>query len=289
MRTPQAVAALLCLSASALHAQGTEWARLTIGVAIGLRTTASLWDIPNQPVLSASTSLGGPIYPSDLFHLNRQVRGGITFAASATQFTSPHVGLTIEFVYLGLRFHDTCILAHDGGDPDLASACRYVGSDQKFGAGINSADGYHDATNINQSGSTTVVQGGLVVRPFKPAALQPFFKVLVGFAATPMSTIAMASTYGAIADTSLNLIIYQDYGWKTVRPVGTLGVGFATAPASGLQFHAELRETFLTQSIVNGPTATQNIQPPSRSPFKGYPSVLIGLDLVLKRVRAKRY
>jgi hypothetical protein len=104
-----------------------------------------------------------------------------------------------------------------------------------------------------------------------------------------MSTIAMASTYGAIADTSLNLIIYQDYGWKTVRPVGTLAVGFTTAPASGLQFHGELRESFLAQSIVTGPTYSQNLQPATRSPFKGYPSALIGLDLVLKRERAKRY
>jgi hypothetical protein len=277
------------VTVSSLSAQGAEWARLTIGVSVGLRPSTSLWDVPNQPISSSNTGPGDTPYPNDLFHLNRAVRGGITFGASATQFTSPHLGLTIEFAYLGLRFTDICTLAHDGGDPELVSACAYVGSDQKFGAGINGGEGYHDATNINQSGSTTVVQGGVVVRPFKPAALQPFVKALVGFAATPMSTIAMASTYGAHADTSLNLIIYQDYGWKTVRPVGTLGVGVTSAPASGLQFHAELRETFLSQSLVTGPTISQNLQPATRSPFRGYPSVLIGFDVVLKRERAKRY
>ena len=45
----------------------------------------------------------------------------------------------------------------------------------------------------------------------------------------------------------------------------------------------------IAQSIVTGPTISQNLQPATKSPFRGYPSVLIGFDLVLKRERAKRY
>jgi len=125
--------------------------------------------------------------------------------------------------------------------------------------------------------------------PFRPGALQPFVKLLAGFATTPTSTVTTASTYGANADTTRTLIIYQDYGWKTWRPLFGIGAGVNTQAFSGIQVVLDVRETFIAQSIVMGPTTTQNQEPPHRSVIKGIPAVRVGLELVLKREHGKRY
>ena len=95
--------------------------------------------------------------------------------------------------------------------------------------------------------------------------------------------------YGANADSALSIAIYQDASWKQVRPDVTIGAGVTSAPSHGLQFHVEVRETFLSLPLVTGPTTTQNQQPPSRSAWKGIPSVLAGFDLALKKQRGRRY
>lgn len=268
---------LLVLTVRLLPAQTTDWARITVGVSVGIQAGGSLWDVANQPIISSNRLLGVP-YPPDFYHLHREIRSGFTLAAQATHFSSPRFGLTAEFTYFGLKLNDICLLTRDGGDPELAAACTYVGSSQPFAG-----------STVDQSASTTLFQGGIVLRPFKPGELQPVFKVMAGFAETPRSTVEMASTYGAHADTALDLVIYQDYGWSEARPVVTAAVGLNTAPTSGFQVHLEVRETFLTQSIVTGPAPTQNQEPPNHSVVKGIPSVLIGLELVLKRERGKRY
>lgn len=273
-------------------AQTVDWSRVTIGVSVGLHAGPGLWAVAGQTILSSNVPPNGlpsATYPSDLFQLTRNIRTGFTLAAQATHFSSPRFGLTFELTYLGLAVSDGCLVVRDGGDAELATACSYVGSDQKFGQGNNPTTGYHDASGSDQSASTTLVQAGVVVRPFKPATVQPFVKGLIGFAETPKSTVALESVYGAIADTALILTIYQDYGWKQTRPVFTAAAGFNTAPNSGLQVEFEVRETFLTQSIVTGPSLTQGLQPPYHSVLKGIPSVLVGLEIVLKRERGKRY
>src|ERR1019366_9411121 len=133
------------------------------------------------------------------------------------------------------------------------TACAYVGSSQKFGQGIDPQLGYHDASGVDHSVSATLIQGGIVLRPFEPKTLQPFFKAMAGFATTPHSTVSMESIYGvdtAATYNSLALTIYQDYAPPAVRPVFTAAAGLTTSPNSGLQTHFEARETFLPQSVV---------------------------------------
>jgi hypothetical protein len=288
MRSAGAALALLCLASHPIAAQTADWGRTTIGLSIGLRTSSSLWEVPNQPILSSNLN-GGVPYPSDLYHLNRGIRGSLSLAAQATFYSSWRLGWTVEVAYLGMQLHDICTVAHDGGDPELATACAFVGSDQKFGQGVNPQLGYHDAKGTNHSASATLLQGGVVLRPFEPKALQPFVKLLVGLAETPKSTVYMETTYGAHADTALALDIYQDYSWKTARPVVTAAAGLTSAPSHGLQMHFEVRESFLTESIVTGPSAAQVQVPPNHSVIRGALSILAGLELALKHGRGKRY
>ena len=265
----------LALLAQPLAAQTIDWARVTIGLSAGIQASSSLWDVADQPILSSNAPAH---YPPDLFHLDRKIRSGLTVAAQATHFSSPHFGLTAEFTYLGLKLQDICVVSRDGGDAELAAACAAVGSSQ------------HSAGQaVDQSASTTLFQAGVVVRPFKPATLQPFFKAMAGFATTPRSTVAMTSTYGAIADTALSLGIYQDYRWSQTRPVFTVAAGITTAATSGLLVNFDVRETLLTQAVVDGPTTAQYLVPANHLVVKAIPSVLLGLELVLKRDRGKRY
>jgi hypothetical protein len=291
MRPVRTFCPLLCLIAGPLAAQTTDWSRLTIGISIGAHAGASLWDVANQPILSSEDDpeLAARFpYPPDQFGLHRDVHSGLSLAANVTRFSSAHFGLTVEFAYLGINLHDACTVTHDGGDPDLATACATIGTSARVGA-TNDQVGI----TVDQSSSAILLQGGAVLRPFKPGALQPFLKAMIGLATTPRSTVYMESIYDVhvegVQPNSVGLIIYQDYGWKQVRPVFTAGAGLTTAASSGLQIHLEARESFMSQSIVTGPSTAQNEVPPNQSVLKGFLSVLVGLEVVLKRQHGKRY
>jgi hypothetical protein len=268
------VSLVAVLVAQSVAAQTTDWARVTVGLSGGLQIGSNLWDVSNQPILSSNVLR----YPPDLYHLHRDIRSGFTLAAQVTHYSSRTFGLTAELTYFGLKLGDICIVTRDGGDSELVAACGAVGSSRSYAGAA-----------VDQSASAMLFQGGIVLRPFRPATLQPVFKTMLGFATTPRSTIAMESTYGAVADTALHLTIYQDFGSSDTRPVITVSAGLQTAASSGLQVNFEMRETFLTQSIVTGPSASQNLVPPNRVIWKAIPSVLLGLELVLKRERGKRY
>jgi hypothetical protein len=205
----------------------------------------------------------------DTFQLHRGIQAGITVSAHGTYFVSPHFGLTGELTYLGLATQDACTLLNNDGDASLAQSC---------------------ATLNNQAGTSSVyaLQLGGVAWLSPGTTLQPYLKGLVGVASTPSSTVATSAT-----DVDLNgsgtLTIYTDYHWSSVRPTWTLAAGLATAPSQGLQLRLEIRDTWLAQSIVTGANATQNIEPPMQSVIKGFPSILLGFDLVLRKQRGHRY
>ena len=283
----------LSLGVLPLAAQTTDWARVTVGISAGTRSGTTLWDITDQPILSSNMMPGGggAHYPPDLYHLHREVGIGLTISAQANFYSSPHFGLTFGITYLGLKLNDICTLSHDGGDAELATACAFVGSSQRFGQGTGK-EGLVDPSGVDHSATAMLFEGGVILRPFKPATLQPFFKALAGFATTPHSTVRMESVYGldAIDPTlPLKLVIYQDYAPPAIRPVLTVGGGLTTAPNSGMQVHVEIRETLLPQSVVTEATTSQNLQASSQSVIKGFMSFIVGFELVLKRDRGKRY
>jgi len=258
-----AVIVAAAFPATGARAQTNDEARLTLGIALGYIGSMSLWDVASQPVFS-------PANEPDLFHLHREVRSDITIAGHATYYPGPHLGFTGEFTYLGLGTTDACTIVHDNGDLELRAVCDAL-------------------KGTLGTASTTVVHGGIVYRPFSRTFLQPYFKGVVGLAFTPASTVAMRSTYGAIADTALINTIYKDDDWKVIRPSWSVGVGVSTAATSGYQIHVEIRETWLTMGVVDAPTSAQGFVPAHSSVLKGFPSVLVGFDVVLARQRGRRY
>ncbi len=237
---------------------------MVIGISIGRIGGTGLWDVARQPILSQLE----PQVP-DTFQLHRGIQAGITVNAHGTYFVSPHFGLIGELTYLGLATQDACTLLHNDGDASLAQTC---------------------ATLNTQAGTSSVyaLQVGGVARLSPNGVIQPYLQGMAGFASTPVSTVAMSAT-----DVDLNgpgaLTIYTDSRWSSVRPTWTLAAGLATAPSQGLQVRLEIRDTWLSQSIVTGANPTQNAEPPMRSVIEGFPSILLGFDLVLRKQRGRRY
>ncbi len=249
---------------AALSAQTTDEARLTMGVSAGWIGAKTLWDVPAQPILS---TFDGP----DLYHLHREIRADITISGSLAYFRSPHLGVVGEFTYLGLGTTDACTVVQDGGDASLVDACNAL-------------------QGLQRPASVTTVQGGFIYRPLSRGFFQPYFKAMGGVAFTPSSPVAVASTYGIIGDTLVELTIYKDNGWHSIRPSWAFGAGIATAPSSGYQLRVEFRETWLAMSEITGPNATgQGFVPPTRSVIKGFPSIMVSFDVVLEKRHGRRY
>jgi opacity protein-like surface antigen len=262
-RSGGVIAALLFAPCTTIAAQTNDEARLTIGISAGWIAAAQLWDVPRQIV-----KLNGD---SDSFHLQRELRSDITISGHGTFFPGPHLGFTGEFTYLGLGTTDACSIVQDSNDPDLTAVCNAINGEQR-------------------PASVTTVQGGIVLRPFSRSFIQLYGKILGGLAFTPSSTISMTSIYGQIGDTLLSVKIYNDDHTREIRPTWTLGAGLATAPSSGYQLRIEVRETWLPETIVTaGDPRGQSFVPPYKTVIKGFPSVMVGFDVVMEKRRGRRY
>jgi len=273
------LSAPILLGATSIAAQtGTtvDYPRISVGISGGVRAGAFLWDIPDQTILATGANpLDHP--PSSVFHLHRDVAVGQTFTAFANFYSGPRWGFTFEFAYLGLTLDDTCELAVDGGDAVLKAACAGLHGGARYADGFQGHGGSAISFNVGAAYRTSVGKG-----------MQPYFKGLVGLATLPTSTVAMSSTYGDIGS-PVNLTIYPAFGSNAVRLSGTAVAGISSAPVHGFGIHLEVRETFITQEVVTAATASQNLVPPSTAVWKGFPSILFGFDLVLKREHGKRY
>jgi hypothetical protein len=260
-------AVVLFAATTNLSAQRTnDQARLAVGISGGYVSSLHLWDV-DQPICSVGLSCN-----AEIWHLTRELRSDISLSGSVTYFPRPHFGFTGEFTYLGLGSTDGCTIVHDNGDPDLAAACNALKGDQR-------------------PASVTTMQGGAIYRPLTRTLIQPYFKGMAGLAFTPLSTVEMESIYGVVADTAvLQLTVYRDPAWKPIRVSASLAAGFATAPSSGYQIRAEVRETWLPLSMVAGPVSEgQGFVPSITHAFRHVISVMVGFDVVLEKNRGRRY
>lgn len=257
-------AALLLLAGRRAPAQTHDESRLTMGISIGGIGSKPLWTVGNQPIASTYSE-------PDTFRLTREARSDITISGHVTYYGRPHIGITGEFTYLGLGSHDGCEIIKDNGDPALQAAC-------------NSLKG------LQGSAATTTIQTGLVVRPFTRLAVQPYLKGMAGLAFTPTSSVDMQAEFAQLSDTAIQfLTIYHDVNWKPIRPSWAVALGFASAPSSGYQLRAEIRESWLALTEITGPSAGQGLPFPTRSVIKGFRSIMVGFDVVLEKRRGRRY
>jgi hypothetical protein len=267
--------ALLVLPLTSLAAQSNEAARTTIGISIGLLPAASLWDVPNQIITPISPSpIGGAPWDPDIWSLRREVIARRpVLQMRGTRFVNPRVGFTAEFAYYALSTVDHCTVVQHGrvgnaanADPALPQVC--------------------DSIPVTPQGSrsTLALQGGVVLRPFSGATIQPFVEGLAGFASAASSMAELRSDF---AGTSLT--IYHDLASSNVHPTFALGGGFTTGVVPGLLARVAARESWISESIVTGASQGQATPALIQARYIGFFAVTVGFDIVLAKQRGKRY
>jgi len=185
-----------------------------------------------------------------------------------TYFPHPNIGWTGELTYLGLGTTDGCRLTVDNGDFFNRTACAAIQGHERAASAI-------------------AAMGGVVVRSSSRADLQPYLRGLVGLALVPRSTTAVTAFFGQDNNTALPL--YVEDNSKAAKPIGALGVGFATAPHNGYQFRLEARATAVQLVKVTGPAAIGDLNPPTGSKWVMLPSFIVSFDIVLEKRRGRRY
>ena len=60
------------------------------------------------------------------------------------------------------------------------------------------------------------------------------------------------------------------------------------APVHAIQVRLEFRETWMKEALVTGPTPAGNV-PPTRFAAIGWPMVMAGLEIALRRSQGRRY
>lgn len=266
--------ALFVAPIAALSAQTNDAARTTIGISVGRQRAELLWNIPTQFVAPVTLPPKvGTSWDPDIWHLRRDVEVAPTVQVRGTRFFGEHLGFVAEFAFYTFKLRDFCNIVQRGrggevpnADPELPRVCSAI-------------------PGTSQGSSTTMVmQAGMVVRPFSGSVLQPYVEGLAGFASTGSSTAELRSAIGGVAVT-----IYRDPEWHRFTPTFALGVGVTSQLASGLLARLAVRDTWVSQSTVIDTPDELSANAQIGTTYKRYFSVMIGLDIVLKRQRGKRY
>ncbi len=255
-RIASVLAAVVALGTGALSAQGpSDETRFVIGISGGWITGSDLWHVADQPYQAPGTDSTGSLSPLEHLMLGRRIKSSFLFTAQAVRFTGEHLGLTAEFASVGMGFDDTCRSAD--------TAC------------------YRSTV---MASSATSLDAGIIYRIRARQMLQPYLRLMGGI--TLLSNSTRAYSVGTFAST---IAIYPDNAWSDTRPTFDIGVGASTNANGWMQWRLEARETGVLLSEVTGPSALQGIAPPSKSVLKIFPSITLGIDIILARSVSTRY
>ncbi|MGH7582439.1 MAG: hypothetical protein ACREL5_04340 [Gemmatimonadales bacterium] len=242
-----------------IGAQTIDLPRQAISIGIGLATGTELWSVSQQPIRSTFEP------DADMFGITRRLHGGIEITGSWVRYLGDHLGVFAAVDVTAFRLQTGCELLHDDGDAVLAAACRNLSTSRS-------------------SAATTALTGGAVARMATHRSISPYVRVGFGFAmpaADPIETVA------AVANQQIT--IYRSRGGARLQPLLAMGLGATTISSSGIQTWFELRDSWWPQPGVASPTPVQDLQPITNVTLRSAPAVIIGISLVLKVRRGRRY
>ena len=258
-------AALLAAHASPAAAQRTgDRARLVFTVSGGYIQGRGLWTVPSQPVQEIVTGGGTPV--TDNFRLNRSIKGTLGAGFSGIYFPGENVGLTADFLLLGLGYDDGCQLLAPAQSTRNAQVCRDIDEQEKSAAAV------------------TVSAGG-VFRFFSREFISPFARVNAGLLFSNQSSVL---TQG-VSNSGVLLTIFEDEKRSRVSPSLALGVGATMQIGRSYHLRWEVRDNIVGIETVTGPTDAPRFEPPHERVYKHLFSFLVGIDVVLERSRGRRY
>jgi hypothetical protein len=264
MRTKEAVAvAVACLAIlwTPLAAQRTrDRPTLIFTVSGAYLDGVGLWSVPDQPV----PDNGGLL---DHFALSRSVKRAIGAGFSGTYYRGRHLGLTAEAFLVGLGYDDACRLVAPAQSAPNVQRCNSI--DQK-----------------DRSAAAVTLSGGLVYRIASDEFISPFARVGVGVLVNNQSPLLLVGE----ANNGAELFIYNDDNPGTrLRPAFALGVGTTIAAGKGYQIRWEVRDNIVgIQRVTSATTGTGQV-PPHETAYKHIFSLNVGFDVILERLRGRRY
>lgn len=263
MRMKEAVAvAFTCVATlcSPLAAQRTrDRPTLIFTVSGAYLAGVGLWSVPDQPVPDNDGL--------DHFALSRSVKRAIGAGFSGTYFRGHHLGITAEAFLMGLGYDDACRLVAPPQSAANVQRCNSI--DQK-----------------ERSAAAVTFSGGLVYRIASDEFISPFARAGVGILVNNQSPLLLVGE----ASNGAERFIYDDDKTGTrLRPAFVLGVGTTIAAGKGYQLRWEVRDNIVGIQRVTSATAGTGQVPPHETAYKHIFSLNVGLDVILERVRGRRY
>ena len=260
IRDLAALAALLAFPATAAMAQKTgDQSRIIFTISGAYIGGRGLWAVPNQPVQDPPALV-------DTFSLNRNITSNFGAGFSGAYFPGENLGITADFLLLGLGYDDTCQIVNTPESRRNLEVCE-------------------DITDQDKSAAAVTVAVGANYRFASRDFLSPFIRANVGLLFANQSSIL---TQG-VDNGGVLLVIYDDEKRESVTPAFGLGVGATMQISRGYHLRWEVRDNIVGIDAVTGPASQPRFVPPHEQVYKHMFSVLIGVDVILERDRGRRY
>jgi hypothetical protein len=259
IRDLAAIAALAFPSTAALAQKSGDQSRIIFTISGAYIGGRGLWTVPNQPVQDPPAFV-------DTFNLNRSIAANFGAGFSGAYFPSGNVGITADFLLLGLGYDDACRITNTPESLRNLEVCDDIDEQDKSAAAV------------------TIGVGGNF-RFFPREFISPFARANVGILIANQSSILVQG----VSNEGVLLTIYDDEKRESVTPAFALGVGATMQISRGYHLRWEVRDNIVGIDAVTGPTDAPRFVPPHEQVFKHMFSVLIGIDVVLERDRGRRY
>jgi hypothetical protein len=252
--------AVLTIQSAPVAAQKTgDQSRLVFTVSAAYITGKDLWTIPNQPIRNQ--------LPADTLFISRSIKNNFGAGFSASYFRGDHLGLTADAFLLGLGYEDRCHIAAPLRDAQSARICADIDTQDKSAAAV-------------------AISVGAIVRVASREFISPFARFGAGLLFNNQSPVFMAgfdSQDGALH------IIYDDDRTTRVRPNFEIGVGTTVAVSKAYHLRFEVRDNFVGVVRVTEPIPQVGTIPPHGTTYRQLWSLLVGVDVILERIRGRRY
>ena len=253
--------ALLATLRTSLPAQATrDRPTLVFTVSAAYLDDVGLWTVPDQPI---NLDPG----EDDHFFLGRGIKRTLGAGFSGTYFKGQHFGLNAEIFLVGLGYEDVCRFVGPVHNADNVQRCDFI-------------DGR------DRSAAAVAASVGGIYRFGPQEFISPFVRGSVGALINNQSPLL---TTGETANGAILTIYDDDNRGTRLRPAFGLGAGATMAMSSAYHIRFEVRDNILGVQAVTGPVSVIGSVPPHETVYKHIFSIMIGLDVVLERVRGRRY
>jgi opacity protein-like surface antigen len=255
-----ATAVLTIKSAPVAAQKRGDQSRLVFTISAAYITGKDLWTIPNQPIFRDELQ-------PDTLVLSRSISNTFGAGFSASYFKGDHFGITGDAFLLGLGYEDRCHLANTVRDAQNDRICADIDTQDKSAAAV-------------------AISVGAIFRVASREFISPFARVGAGVLFNNQSSVFMS---GFDPQDGALHIIYDDDQTTRIRPSFEIGVGTTVAVSKGYHLRFEVRDNFVGVVRVDEPLPNVGAIPRHGTTYRQLWSLLVGVDVILERLRGRRY